>query len=88
MRVRPGAPYSRQYEQRIAQAATIVSFDVDAARAYAAVRADAAVKGADAVQLACAAAARTHLFVTNDERLSGRVIRGIDFIASLAKAPL
>ena len=78
----------RQYEQRIAQAATIVPFDLDAARAYASVRTDAAIKGPDAIQLACAAAARSNLFITNDERLSGRSVPGIDFIVSLRGAPL
>jgi predicted nucleic acid-binding protein len=79
---------ARQYEQRIAQAATIVAFDLDAARAYASVRTDAAIKGPDAIQLACAVAARTNLFITNDERLSGHVVPGIDFIVSLARVPL
>ena len=78
----------RQYEQRIAQAATIVPFDLDAARAYASVRMDPAIKGPDAIQLACAAAARSNLFITNDERLSGRVVPGVDFVVSLARAPL
>jgi predicted nucleic acid-binding protein len=77
----------RQYEQRIAQAATIVPFDVEAARAYATVRSDTGIKGPDAIQLACAAAARTNLFITNDDRLSGRVVAGVDFIVSLAKVP-
>jgi predicted nucleic acid-binding protein len=86
---RAGRPeLARQYEQRIAQAATIVTFDLDAARAYASIRADAAITGPDAVQLACAAAGRTNLFVTNDERLSGRVVPGIDFIVSLGRVPL
>jgi predicted nucleic acid-binding protein len=79
---------ARQYEQRIAQAATIVPFDLDAARAYAAIRANLAVKGPDAIQLACATAGRTNLFITNDERLSGRTVPGIDFIVSLDRAPL
>jgi predicted nucleic acid-binding protein len=87
--VRAGRPdLARQYEQRIAQAATIVPFDLEAARAYAIVRKDTAIKGADAVQLACAAAARSDLFVTNDERLRGRAVPGIDFIVSLDRAPL
>jgi predicted nucleic acid-binding protein len=79
---------ARQYEQRIAQAATIVPFDLDAARAYAGVRANAAIKGPDAIQLACAAAGRAHLFITNDERLGGGSVPGIDFIVSLARVPL
>jgi predicted nucleic acid-binding protein len=79
---------ARQYEQRIAEVATIVSFDVDAARAYAGVRARTGVKGPDAIQLACAAAARAHLFITNDERLAGRGVPGIDFIVSLERVPM
>ena len=63
-------------------------FDTAAARAYAAVRVDPGIKGADAVQLACAAAAQVDLFITNDERLSGRAVAGIQFIVSLARAPL
>lgn len=79
---------ARQYEQRIGQVATIVPFDIDAARAYASVRTVAGVKGPDAIQLACASAARTNLFITNDERLGGRSFSGIDFIVSLARVPL
>ena len=87
--VRAGArDLVRRYEQRIAQAATIVPFDLDAARAYAGIRTDSAVRGPDAIQLACAAAARTNLFVTNDERLSARRVTGIDFIVSLGRVPL
>lgn len=86
---RAGAPdLVRQYEQRIAQAATIVPFDLDAARAYAGIRTDTTARGPDAIQLACAAAARTNLFITNDERLSARTVPGIDFIVSLGRVPL
>jgi predicted nucleic acid-binding protein len=87
--VRAGRPdLARQYEQRIAQAATVIPFDVEAARAYPIVRTQAAVKGPDAVQLACAVAARVNLFITNDDRLSGRTVPGIDFVVSLDRAPL
>jgi predicted nucleic acid-binding protein len=79
---------ARQYEQRIAEGATIVPFDVAAARAYATVRTDPVIRGPDAIQLACAAAVRSNLFITNDERLSGRRVRGIDFVVSLARAPI
>lgn len=86
---RVGRPdLARQYEQRITEAAKIVPFDVVAARAYASVRTDAAVKGPDAIQLACAAAARSSLFITNDDRLADRSVPGIDFIVSLARAPI
>ena len=40
------------------------------------------------VQLACAAAAGTDLFITNDDRLSRKNVRGIHFIQSLDKATL
>ena len=79
---------ARQYEQRIAQVATIVPFDLEAARLYPSVRSNAGVKGPDAIQLACAAAARANLFITNDDRLGGRSFPGIDFIVSLARVPL
>jgi predicted nucleic acid-binding protein len=79
---------ARQYEQRIGEGATIVPFDIAAARAYATVRTNPAIKGPDAIQLACAAAARSNLFITNDDRLSEHTVPGIDFIVSLARAPL
>ena len=37
----------------------------------------------DAIQLACAATAETNLFVTNDARLSRKVVSGVDFIVPL-----
>ncbi|HUJ82068.1 MAG TPA: hypothetical protein VLW83_09295 [Candidatus Acidoferrales bacterium] len=40
------------------------------------------------LQLACAASARVDLFITNDARLSGKIIDGIQFIVSLDRAPL
>jgi hypothetical protein len=38
--------------------------------------------------LSCAAAVDTHLFVTNDSRLSDLKIDGIDFIVSLDRVPV
>jgi predicted nucleic acid-binding protein len=46
------------------------------------------ISHADAIQLACAAAADTDLFITNDARLEKKTIRGIKFVTSLARAPL
>ena len=66
----------------------IATFDASAAYAYARVRQDAAVRVADAIQLACAASAKVDLFVTNDERLSRKQVPGINFITSLARAPI
>lgn len=66
---------------------TVVSLDKPAARLYAQIRQDKTVKPPDAIQLACAAAARCDLFITNDDRLSRKVIPGIQFITSLDRAP-
>jgi hypothetical protein len=40
------------------------------------------------LKLAYAASARVDLFITNDARLSGKIIDGIQFIVSLDRAPL
>ena len=61
----------------------ILEFSVAAAERYGRIRADRSIAPADAVQLACASAARVDLFLTNDRRLSRKVIPGIHFIASI-----
>ncbi|SPF33952.1 putative PilT protein domain protein [Candidatus Sulfopaludibacter sp. SbA4] len=61
----------------------IVSFDHQAARIYARLRRDRTIKPPDAIQLSCAAAAGTNLFITNDARLSRMTLAGIDFIVPL-----
>ena len=66
----------------------IVPFDTQSAFEYAEIRQDKAVKSPDAIQLACAAAAKCDLFVTNDDRLSKKVIPGIQFIVSLDRVPI
>jgi hypothetical protein len=58
------------------------------ARAYAAIRQDRTIKPSDVVQLACASAAAVDLFITNDERLSTKIIPGIEFVTSLERATL
>jgi predicted nucleic acid-binding protein len=50
---------------------------------YASIRAKQRISAADAIHLACAAQARTDLFLTNDAALIGKVIPGIQFIAGL-----
>ena len=67
---------------------TVSTFDLDAAEAYAAIRQDRAIHPADAIQLACAATAGIDLFITNDNRLSGLKVDGIQFIVSLDRSPL
>ncbi|MGO8985469.1 MAG: type II toxin-antitoxin system VapC family toxin [Terriglobales bacterium] len=78
----------RTYERAISTAATIIAFDVKAAKAYATLRRERAIKAPDAIQLACAASASVDLFVTNDERLQGEHVEGIQFIVPLARAPI
>jgi predicted nucleic acid-binding protein len=63
----------------------VVSFDRNAARIYAKVRLDRSIRPPDAIQLACAAAATTNMFVTNDARLSQKTVSGVDFIVPLEK---
>jgi predicted nucleic acid-binding protein len=67
---------------------TVSPFDLAASEAYAAIRKDRAIQPADAIQLACAASAGVNLFITNDERLSQKIVPGIDFITSLSRAPI
>jgi uncharacterized protein len=77
-----------KYEHAIATAATMVVFDVKAAKVYAALRSERSLKAPDAIQLACAASASVDLFVTNDERLQGKHVDGIQFIVALARVPI
>jgi predicted nucleic acid-binding protein len=66
----------------------LLPFDRSCARIYAQLRQDKTVKPPDAVQLSCAAAAKCDLFITNDDRLSRKIVPGIQFIASLDRAYL
>ncbi|MFQ5788889.1 MAG: type II toxin-antitoxin system VapC family toxin [Acidobacteriota bacterium] len=75
-----------KYEDALIRGAVIVPFDVDAARIFANIRRDRSIRPPDAVQLACAAQARVDLFITNDDRLSQKVVPGIQFLTSLDKA--
>jgi len=77
-----------KYTQALRAAAQVVPFDEGAAATYAEIRCDRTIRPPDAIQLACAAQARVDLFVTNDERLSRKSIRGIQFVTSLARAPI
>jgi len=66
----------------------VLTFDASAAQHYGHVRRDQSIRVPDAIQLACAAAAGIDLFITNDDRLSRKNIPGINFITSLARAPI
>jgi predicted nucleic acid-binding protein len=61
----------------------VVPFTVETADHYARIRGSTGIASPDAIHLACAAQARTDLFLTNDENLVGKVIPGIQFIAGL-----
>jgi predicted nucleic acid-binding protein len=61
----------------------LIPLTSDTADYYANIRATYTVSHPDAVHLACAAHAGIDLFLTNDHGLLGKVIPGIQFIASL-----
>lgn len=78
----------RSFENVLAGAALLLPFDVNAARRYASIRRDRALKAPDAMQLACAGEAGVDLFITNDRRLQGRRVDGIQFIVALDQVPI
>ena len=65
----------------------LVGFSLDAAQRYGDIRSRERIRPADAIQLACASAARTDLFVTNDNRLSELVVSGITFVTGIERVP-
>jgi predicted nucleic acid-binding protein len=71
--------------RRLLQAvvAEAVPFTLDTAEQYARIRGSLGLAPADAIHLACAAQARTDLFLTNDKRLVDKIVPGIQFITSL-----
>ena len=78
----------RRYEKTLQDTATILAFDLKAARRYSAIRSTTSIKGPDAIQLACASEAGVDLFVTNDHRLQGKKLDGIQFIVALDQVPI
>ena len=77
--------YRRFFNNPLAVA--VVPLDLVDAEHYAAIRKDRTISHADAIQLACAATAGADLFVTNDNRLRGKLVPGIKFLTSLEAAP-
>jgi predicted nucleic acid-binding protein len=61
----------------------IVPFTIETADHYARVRGTLGIPPVDAIHLASAAQAGTDLFITNDKNLIGKIVPGIQFIASL-----
>jgi len=78
----------RLYGKLLSETAHILMFDAKAARRYASIRLTRSVKAPDAMQLACAGEAGVDLFITNDRRLQGKQVDGVQFIVSLEQAPL
>ena len=77
------------YEQLLQPPAIeVVTFDRASAAAFAHIRLDRSIKPSDAIQLACAATARCDLFLTNDSRLTGKIVAGVQFISALDQAPV
>ncbi len=77
-----------KYEAAVGAAALMLPFDARAARIYASLRCDRALRAPDAIQLACGAGAGVDLFITNDMRLQGKQVDGIQFIVPLERVPL
>ena len=78
---------AEKYEAALSSPAVLlIPFDRACARVCARLRQDKSIRGPDVVQLSCAAHAGCDLFITNDDRLSRKVVPGIHFIVSLARA--
>ncbi|HEV3207184.1 MAG TPA: PIN domain-containing protein [Terriglobales bacterium] len=82
---RKGAMQAASESRRLLQGVVseVVPFTIETADHYARIRGALAVPPADAIHLASAAQAGTDLFLTNDKRLVGKIVPGIQFIASL-----
>ena len=77
-----------KYEAAVTTASITLPFSLQAAKIYASLRCDRSLRAPDAIQLACAAGAGMDLFVTNDARLHGKHVQGIQFIVALDKVPI
>ena len=82
---RKGTPQLADESRRLLRSvvAEVVPFTLETADRYARIRATTGIAPADAIHLASAAQAGTDLFLTNDKRLLGKIVPGIQFIASL-----
>ena len=84
-------PYRKAASQRLDDVrrrlrnavAEIIPFTVETADLYAQIRGTLRVSPADAIHLASAAQAGTDLFLTNDRQLLGKIVPGIQFIATI-----
>ena len=82
---RKGAPELAEESRRLMRnvVAEVIPFTLETADRYARIRGTPGTTPADAIHLASAAQAGTDLFLTNDKRLVGKIVPGIQFIASL-----
>ncbi len=82
---RKGAPQLADESRRLLRSVVseVVPFTIETADHYARIRGTLGLAPADAIHLASAAQAGTDLFLTNDKRLVGKFVPGIQFIASL-----
>lgn len=64
-------------------AVTLVPFDYSAALRYSQIRAQLKIEAPDAIHLSCAAEEGVDLFITNDKKLIGKTIPGIQFVVGL-----
>lgn len=82
---RKGAASLADEARRMLQSvvAEVVPFTLETADHYARIRGTLGVPPADAIHLASAGQAGADLFLTNDKRLMGKIVPGIQFIASL-----
>ena len=63
--------------------AEVLPFTIETADHYARIRGTLGLPPADAIHLASAAQGDTDVFLTNDKRLVGKFVPGIQFVASL-----
>jgi len=61
----------------------VITFSLETAEHYARIRGILGLPPADAIHLASAAQAGADLFLTNDKKLLGKLVPGIQFIAAL-----
>ena len=82
---RKGAVQAADESRRLLQSVVseVVPFTIETADHYARIRGSMGLPSADAIHLACAAQAGADLFLTNDKRLMGKFVPGIQFIAPL-----
>ena len=79
--------WAQQYERLLSTpGVSLLPFDRACARIFAQIRQDKTITPPDAIQLSCAANARCGLFITNDERLTRKIVPGIEFITSMERA--